>query len=374
MSAIAIRIAQNMGMHNESELMKREPLEAELRRRLWWSLVMLDIRMCELAGSKVRSLEHTWSCDVPSNLNDFEMNWTSDKWPKDLARCSEANFMVLRCKVRDYARRSTFLIEYLDLHMRSSGEHSQKKINTDADELKNLVSSVEDQYLKHCDMQHPVHFMTAWTTRMQLAKYRLLEHESRNRHCLQTDTLRETTLLHAVSMLECDTMIMTSNLTRKFLWLHQHYFPFQGYLSLLHVLRTQPLCKHNFNAWRTIGRNCQSWSSVLMVNKPFLKALSKIILHTWKICQTALQNVNKSPSTPDIVEMMDNFLMNIAQESNDSDIGQAPGDMHTWRSGDDLSGAALNLDYRDSNQRVDWSGLDDALLPDILNWDAIQCD
>jgi hypothetical protein len=49
MLAAAIRIAQRMGLHNESTYTRYTAVEAEMRRRLWWSLVIFDHRMCEMS-------------------------------------------------------------------------------------------------------------------------------------------------------------------------------------------------------------------------------------------------------------------------------------------------------------------------------------
>jgi len=61
MLGVAMRIAQRMGIHTESTYAKYTALEAEMRRRLWWSLVIFDNRMCEMATySKGTMLIPTW--------------------------------------------------------------------------------------------------------------------------------------------------------------------------------------------------------------------------------------------------------------------------------------------------------------------------
>lgn len=56
MLAIAIRSAQRMGLHNESTYTRYTNLEAEKCRRLWWSLVMFDHRICEMSDYKTTTL------------------------------------------------------------------------------------------------------------------------------------------------------------------------------------------------------------------------------------------------------------------------------------------------------------------------------
>ena len=55
MMGIAVRIAQRQGLHAESCNQEFSPFEAEMRRRLWWQIVLLDSRIGELANYKASS-------------------------------------------------------------------------------------------------------------------------------------------------------------------------------------------------------------------------------------------------------------------------------------------------------------------------------
>lgn len=74
MLGVAIRIAQRMGIHNEASNATCAALEAEMRRRLWWSLVIFDNRICEMFDYRKATLAPTWDCHVPLNLSDFEVS------------------------------------------------------------------------------------------------------------------------------------------------------------------------------------------------------------------------------------------------------------------------------------------------------------
>lgn len=42
MTGLAIRLAQSLGMHRDGSLFKLSPFDAEMRRRLWWGICILD--------------------------------------------------------------------------------------------------------------------------------------------------------------------------------------------------------------------------------------------------------------------------------------------------------------------------------------------
>ncbi len=73
MLGIAIHIAQRIGIHSESALAECTAFEAEMRQRLWWLLMFFDTRMAELAGSNTVTLDPTWYCKTPLNVNDTDL-------------------------------------------------------------------------------------------------------------------------------------------------------------------------------------------------------------------------------------------------------------------------------------------------------------
>lgn len=56
MIGIAVRIAQTLGLHEECFNKEFSPFEAEMRRRLWWQIVLFDSRMGEMANCKSSSM------------------------------------------------------------------------------------------------------------------------------------------------------------------------------------------------------------------------------------------------------------------------------------------------------------------------------
>jgi hypothetical protein len=52
MTGLAIRMGQALGLHRDGSNFKNlTPYDIEMRRRVWWSLCMLDVRASEDQGS-----------------------------------------------------------------------------------------------------------------------------------------------------------------------------------------------------------------------------------------------------------------------------------------------------------------------------------
>lgn len=52
MLGLAIRISQRKKIHSESANKRCTVLEAEMRRRLWWAMIILDARISEKSDHK----------------------------------------------------------------------------------------------------------------------------------------------------------------------------------------------------------------------------------------------------------------------------------------------------------------------------------
>lgn len=350
---MAIRIAQDMGMHSESELAKWAPAEAELRRRLWWALILFDNRMCELAGSRVRTLDPVWTCQIPSNINDYDLDHARGL-PIEHTQCSEAIFPVLRCKVRDFVRRAAFHIEYANPTLAPLISREQRYLGEDAAGLEQLEQNIENDYLQHCDMRKPIHLMAKWTTTGYLSKIRLLELESRQRGTRQTDVQYELALAYALRVIHSDTVIMSSPLTKGFLWLHYQYFPFQAYLVVCRTIQTLPHGDLGIRAWQALSQNYLWWSSILTNNTTFLTALAKIVLQAWHVYEAELRSTGTGFDPPEVITSLNQTMEHLnsrpelrEQEQPSRDPGTA------WNDGS----AAFGLGAFDIENLFDGTGL-----------------
>ncbi|KAK9319080.1 C6 zinc finger domain protein [Lipomyces orientalis] len=324
MLGVAIRIAQRMGIHNDSTYAGCTALEAEMRRRLWWSLVIFDSRICEMSDYKTTMLAPTWDCRTPLNVNDSEIRPEMKTPPAIHERPSEALFAVVRSELADFVRHSTFHLDFTNPSLKTIAKDTQYGPVLEGGELIALEKTMEDKYLAFCNPENPLHFMTIWMTRGHLAKNRLLEHYSRHStsSVQQTDTQREAAISHALSMLECDTKLMTSPLTKGYLWLLHFYFPFTAYIHILQGLRKRPPTEdHAEKAWEVMSDNYEA--RVMNANqggKLIFRVFSQIVLQAWEAREALFRQQDKPLEPPRIVSDIRNkvtqMTSNFSQNSN----------------------------------------------------------
>ncbi|KAK3947493.1 fungal-specific transcription factor domain-containing protein [Pseudoneurospora amorphoporcata] len=70
----AIRLARKLGLHVDGKRLGLPPFETEMRRRLWWQLVILDAKAATISGFKSAAVVRDWSTELPKNLEDTDMH------------------------------------------------------------------------------------------------------------------------------------------------------------------------------------------------------------------------------------------------------------------------------------------------------------
>ncbi|KAB8266040.1 fungal-specific transcription factor domain-containing protein [Aspergillus pseudonomiae] len=301
MLGIAIRIAQRMGLDNEATNARCTALEGEMRRRLWWSLTIFDHRISEVTDYKTTILIPTWDCRAPLNVNDFDIRPEMKVLPQGHDEPTEALFTVVRSQVSDFMRRSAFHLDFTNPSLKAIVKATPYGGGSEGDRQLAFEQMIEDRYLRLCNPENPLHFMTIWTTRGQLAKNHLLEYYSRYASVPQTDEQRNIAISYALSVIECDTKLMTSPLTKGYLWLTEFHFPFPAYIYILKDLRKRPTVEHADRIWKTMNDNCEARSKEIQMVNRFFDFFGKIVLEAWEAREAGYRQVNKPLQPPGFV-------------------------------------------------------------------------
>lgn len=74
LSGVLMRMARKLGIHRDGETLQLPPFETEMRRRLWWQLVVLDFKSATESGIRETLLPSDWDTKMPSNVNDADMS------------------------------------------------------------------------------------------------------------------------------------------------------------------------------------------------------------------------------------------------------------------------------------------------------------
>lgn len=315
----AIRIAQRMGLHDETSNIRYAALEAELRRRLWWSIILFDARISEMTEFKVGQLLPTWDCKPPANANDFDLRSEMRIAPEVQSVVSEALFAVVRGEFGDFTRHSAFHLDFINPGLKTMA-HKHSTSALQIDEYTAFERKIEQKYLRHCDPHNPLHFMTIWWARGQLARTRFIMDlsESAATMAQRTDAQRDASTSHALAMLDCDTHLMNSKCITGFRWLIYLSFPFPAYVHVVQYLRRRPISELASTAWDIMSANCAArFIDIEIRDNPmerkhfaFFKIFAAVVLQAWAAREAANVSIesNSAEATPLIVTQIKSKL------------------------------------------------------------------
>lgn len=299
MSGMVIRIAQCMGIHRESSLARCTPFEAEMRRRLWWSLVLYDARRGEMADYKDSSLAPTWDCRVPLNVNDSDLRPEMKELPTNKTQPTDSFFAVLRSKLADFVRHTPAHLEFTNPALKPVAREVPEGGAVAA-----LERRIESEDLAGCDEENPVHFMAMWHARWYLARCHLLEHyaSASGRSGQPTDAQLDKMLSLAMRMVLCDTKMMTAPHARGYRWFLRSHFPFPAFIHIVHDLRRRPRSGLAGRAWEVMSDNYDVRFPFTGSHlTPIFKLFSRLVLSAWEAYEAVVEP-GEEVVTPRIVQ------------------------------------------------------------------------
>lgn len=331
MLGVALRIAQYIGLHNEASNAKCSALEAEMRRRLWWALVILDSRTCEMSSNlKSTIMIPTWDCRTPANVNDFEIRPDRKSLPPVHDQPTEALFPVVRCLLADYIRHSCWYLDFTNPALKPLARDSNEGSKPDGSRLAAFEKMLVGRYLSKCDGQSPVQFLTIWMMRSQLEKCRLWEHFSKHSRSpgQQTDADRDVAVHYALRIIEFDTKLITSPLTKGFLWYVKAQFFFPAYIHIFQDIKKRPGRQYAEGAWRIMSEDLEArFEDLEPDDNPFFKYFSRLVLQAWDAHEAAVVQQGRQIELPWIVSDVRRIIAASHAEAEGVSVPQSAGTM-----------------------------------------------
>lgn len=108
MTGLLIRLAQALGVHRDGATFDISPFEIELRRRLWWQIVILDVRASEDHGCDPTIVEQSYDTKFPLNINDADIAPSTKTTPEEHEGATEMTFDLIRYSFSTTVRRLSY--------------------------------------------------------------------------------------------------------------------------------------------------------------------------------------------------------------------------------------------------------------------------
>ncbi|GAM89560.1 hypothetical protein ANO11243_075990 [Dothideomycetidae sp. 11243] len=247
MMGATVRMAQMQGLHRDGVGLGLDPFEVEMRRRLWWYIVTLDIRMTELMGLET-ALPRKMDTPLPANVNDADLQPDMDTLPSDRTGATEMTFCLFKYEISRHMLNNDARFGAA----RPNGLQPAKQSLTD------LEATLEEKFLKFCQPVVPVQFLTTIMARSLVCKLNQLAQHRRSRHHTDdaeqmTSAQLNTTLSLATKSVQYDNLIHCNRSLAGYRWHVHFYFPWGAPIFILKILASRPDWDTEMQgAWRQI--------------------------------------------------------------------------------------------------------------------------
>ncbi|KAM0168426.1 hypothetical protein ACHAPF_011007 [Botrytis cinerea] len=106
MTGLVIRMAQALGLHRDgSHFPNLTPYEVETRRRVWWTVCLLDLRASEDQGTELSTTGNSVDTKFPLNINDVDLNPHTKNMPPARLGVTDMTLTVVSAEMCDVMRR-----------------------------------------------------------------------------------------------------------------------------------------------------------------------------------------------------------------------------------------------------------------------------
>lgn len=321
---IAVRIATRLGLHRDGAQFGIAPFETEIRRRLWWQIVIFDKRIAEITGSSVTALSSSGGdCRLPLNINDTDLNTHAKSPPASYHGPTEMLFALTRIEMTVAAapnsvrpNTSAPMGDKPRVHYSPSPSSPDlvthvANVNLPQD-LDGYCNYIESVYLKQCDPKIPLHFFTLMMTRQALCKLRVIDFMCRG---ISTDSLeqpeRDALFAEAIRTIEYDNELLSNGAVTGFSWYMHMHFPFPAYIFLMSELRSRKMGELCDRAWDVMLENHERRGLMRNLRSPMHITFGNMFVKAWDAREAAEAALGNQLQTPKLVTMLRQHMSRI---------------------------------------------------------------
>lgn len=234
----------------------------EMRRRLWWQVLVLDIHASEDRGSDPMIHAATFNTKRPSNVNDEDLDPESTYPVTPKTGFTKMTFCVINHEMWRLIQQCNIMVP--DFPGNEPGHLQSVPFEEKVAALSIFQHHLDKEYLVHLDLRDPLQWITNMVSRLilkrfWLAAYHPLNQEQRVTH--YEGLTKDQVLLTTVEVMEVAHCLETEPITAQYEWFLKSWVQWHALAVALAELCVQnqgPLVQR---AWNIIDAVFEPWAA-----------------------------------------------------------------------------------------------------------------
>ncbi|KAH9910114.1 fungal-specific transcription factor domain-containing protein [Xylariomycetidae sp. FL2044] len=306
LNGVVVRIAQKMGLHRDGEFLGLSPFDTEMRRRIWWQIVLLDAIYAMMSGLGQSLIPRSWDTKKPRNVSD------SDLYPA-MATVQEKDgptdmiFCLVSCEcarmILDAPSLETLILQ--PAPNTDDVEKARRRIDELDISLQNIFNRFGDLSMG------PVHELATLVRPMMINKIRAVICPPREQPEWGTEilTAKDNIFKFSVTAGEHNLPLYASvKLRAHFMWFMTTHFQLELLIFMVGQLSSRIEGRLVDRAWEVAKDFYQYHRELYDMSYRPHAALGIFAIRGWKIRERYLKEQGRSVETPDYIMRLRQLL------------------------------------------------------------------
>ncbi|KAF7553478.1 hypothetical protein G7Z17_g3603 [Cylindrodendrum hubeiense] len=275
LTGLAARLTQSLGMHRDGSTLNLTPFDTEMRRRLWWSICILDTPASEDHACSPSLMElSSFDSKPPLNINDSEIYPGMTEYPVESTDMTDMSFTVVRCWASDMWR---MMIDTRRTHPDTGKNFMSMTITEKEAWIDKQHEDITNRLSGNKSSRESLHYLTSAFIATIICDLRLLVFNPLKPEISLTEQQKQRVFRDAIECMTQSYKLRTDPRVEQWAWLTRGYNEWRAFAIVLSELSSRPLARDADKAWRVVEQSAvlrwdssvkhrrgHQWRSVMM--------------------------------------------------------------------------------------------------------------
>ncbi|KKA27748.1 hypothetical protein TD95_001269 [Thielaviopsis punctulata] len=255
MSAVAVRLAEALGLQRDGTNLGLKPFEVEMRRRIWWVICSFDLRASEESGTDSAALIFNCDTKMPANINDADFGPESTEIvPREGA--TDISLALIRHEITNLCRKMISISNRAPV----LGEPNALQSIQDREEaLESMFQQIDAKHFQCADAEKsPLLILGAMILRVVMAKMSLVIYQPLVTNNKSKDIVprevNDRVFVAAVEIIEYNLLLHTEERFRQWRWLFATYTQWHAITFVLMEMGIRPWTATMERGWEIVTK------------------------------------------------------------------------------------------------------------------------